>query len=180
MECSSKFHSHLSENFKMLITQNFAPPLPALLLLSLHPNNKATLSQTPLQYAIRLRDAQDVHWIMGLELRILFLNSPLPLCLWQSKDAPSIDSFASFRLLIRRTWRTPAAAPIVTCCTQHFSLSWHCHDGCIDVGLLVRSIGGQCLECIGRTKRSSSSLQCCARIALLVFLCSRCCRWGFP
>jgi hypothetical protein len=79
----------------------------------------------------------------GIELKSQFF--PPPYAFGDQKDAPSINFVALFAdLPIRYKVRTLAAAPIVICCIQYFSLSWHYCDGCAVRGHQSRSSGGEC------------------------------------
>jgi hypothetical protein len=138
----------------------------------------------PLQNAIVQRSAQDVHWRLGLDLRVLF-SFPPPKPLAIGNRCSLIYCIALAGLPIRGTGRRPVAAPVMICRVQYFTSSWHYYDGCTAGGLLRKSTVEQC-------ERSATSLQCCTRIALPVSWCSKemrplttCrwawwCRWGFP
>ena len=83
----------------------------------------------------------------------LFLNSPLPLCLWRlEKGVPSINCIALSGPPIRRTGRTLVAEPIVICCVQCCSLSQHYYNGCAAGGHLRISIEELCSGYDGMTK----------------------------
>ncbi len=69
---------------KFILLQFLPKPMTWLTIWKLHMLEQLW-SQMPLQYSTRQKSAQDVHWSLGMELKVLFLNLPLPLLLWQSE-----------------------------------------------------------------------------------------------
>ncbi len=74
----------------------------------------------------------------GCGIENVSLNSyPPPFAFGIEKDIHSNERFLSSGLPIRFRGKILAAAPIVPCCVQYFSSSWHCHNGCVDGGLPI-------------------------------------------
>jgi len=78
-----------------------------------------------------------------------------------------------FRPLIRCKGRKLVAVPVVICRLQYYSSSQHYYDGCAAGGLLKKFVKEQCPVYDGMTERSAFSSRCCARIAPLVYECSK-------
>ena len=151
-ELSSKFHSCLREIYVLSVKKLLWPSR------SLTPQSVSNrpsifeakcLSNTQLDNQVHKMCTGGL--VCGIEN--LFLNSPLPLCLWRlEKGVPSINCIALSGPPIRRTGRTLVAEPIVICCVQCCSLSQHYYNGCAAGGHLRISIEELCSGYDGMTK----------------------------